>query len=159
MTAPTPTPRGTPSGIMLENSYQVLITFGNNPTLCLWEKDVQPNGVDNGDPIDETTQHNEGLRTKAPRALNDITNGKTKVAYDPEMYDEAFTQCGKVTTVTYWLPDGSSLALYGYMKSFIPAGLSGDGTQPEADIEIVATNRDPITKEIELPVLTSAVGT
>lgn len=158
MTAPSPTPRGVPSGYHLENSYQCLCTFAANPTVSFWEKTLQPIGIDNGDPIDETTQHNESLRTKAPRALNDLTNGKIKAAYDPVMYTAAMALCGVKTVVTWHLPDGSSLCHYGYLKSFVPMELPGDGTQPEADIEVVCTNRDPNGNE-ELPVLTEVAGT
>jgi hypothetical protein len=74
------------------------------------------------------------------------------------MYTRALALVGVATVVTWLFPDGTTLCHYGYMKSFIPMELPGDGTQPEADVEIVCTNRDPNGAE-EVPVLTNVAGT
>ncbi len=39
----------------LDDGYQTLIEFAENPAIKLWEKSVTPPGIDGGDAIDTTT--------------------------------------------------------------------------------------------------------
>lgn len=159
MTAPSPTARGTPSGLQLENSHPVFVTLGKDPTIGFWEKELQPPGYEGGDPIDRTTQFNTKFRTKAPRYLIDVTNMKGKAAFDPLVYVNVKSAINRKDTITKTFADGSTICFYGYLKSFIPANEPGDGTQPEADFEIVPTNVDPVTGAEESPVETNVAGT
>lgn len=61
-------------------------------------------------------------------------------------------------TITITFPDGSTLAFYGFMKSFEPDNLE-EGTFPIATVAFVPTNADPTTGDEEAPVLTSVAGT
>ena len=154
MAAPTPTARVTPTGSMLENGYQSLITFASDTDIDLWEKTIQPPGLEGGDPVDITTMHNTVLHTKAPQALSDTGESSVLVAYDPAVLDQIIAIINTVTTVTITLPDGSSWAFYGYLRSFQPSALA-NGTHPEANIVIVPTNVDPANDTEEEVVYTA----
>lgn len=155
---PTPTARGTPSGIKMDDGYRTLITFASHPTISFWEKTVQPPGLDGGDEIDTTTMHNIDWRTNAPRALIRMTEQTVMAAYDPNLYNTILALINRETTVTVTFPDGSTLAFYGFLKSFEPDELV-EGEQPEATILVVPTNQNPTTGAEEAPVLTSVAGT
>lgn len=158
MTAPAITARATPVGTMLDEGYQALICFAADPDVSLWEKTVQPHGMSNGDPIDITTQHNLSVRTKAPRALNEITDGQMTVAYDPAVEPQIMALLGTKTTVIEFYPDGSQCAYFGYLGSFERSEMD-HGTQPEATCMIIATNVDPVSGDEEPPVWISSGGT
>lgn len=157
MGAPTPTARVTPAGRMLENGYQSLLTFEANPNIALWEKGVQPPGVDGGEKIDVTTMWNTSVRTFAPQALGEITDGSMTCAYDPRVYPQIIALRNVRTTITVTFPNGDNLAFYGYLQKFEPGELK-DGEFPEATVTIVSTNRDSSGVE-QAPVLTELFGT
>lgn len=158
MAAPTPTARGTPSGIKLKDGYQSLITFAASTTISLWEKTVTPPGLDGGEPVVQTTMHNTQWRTMAPRALITMTPHTFTAAYDPAVYSSILSLLNVETTVTVTFKDGSTLAFYGFLQKFEPAAMS-EGTQPEATVTICPTNFDYVNKVEAAPVLTSVSGT
>ncbi len=158
MAAPTPTARGTPAGIHLEDGYQTLVTFSANTTISFWEKTVTPPGMDGGDAIEQSTMHNVRWRTFAARSLITLTEGKVKAAYDPNLYNQLLTNLNQPGTFTITFPDGSTLAFFGYLRMAQQAELV-EGTQPEIDITIQPTNFDPVGKVEADPVLTSVAGT
>lgn len=127
---------------MLKNGYQALVTFANAPDVELWEKVVTPPGYSFGEKIDITTQHNEQVRTAAPRALAEVKDSKFTCAYDPEFYNVFLDIAGVNTTITKTFPDGSQLAFFGYLADFEPEGME-EGKQPEASVTTHATNTDP----------------
>lgn len=156
--APAPTVRGTPDGIMLENGFRIKITLASNTTISFWEREVKPPGVDGGDAVDTSTQFNAAWKTKSPRTLKDMTNSTFKAGYDPDVYNDIVAQVNVRTTVTKTYPDGSTLAYFGYLKSFEFDELF-DGVFPVANGEIVPTNYDPVSHTEQGPVLTSVSGT
>lgn len=158
MAAPVAAARVTPLGIMLENSHSTKIAITADPDISFWEVDVTPPGIDGGEPIDVTTMHNTSVRTRAPRALKDFTEGQTTVGYDPNIFNNALAVVNVETTITVHFPDGSTLAFFGYLRTFTPAGMSGDGTFPTATVVFTPTNRDSSGSE-QSPVLTSVAGT
>lgn len=141
MPAPTPTARVTPSGSRLDDGYQALVTFETDPDVKLWEKEVTPPGIDGGDPINTTTQHNVALRTKSPAALTEMTSSSFTAAYDPAVYPQILALVNVLTVVTYHFPNGTTLAFWGWLRSFEPDGMS-EGSQPEATVNIEAANQD-----------------
>ena len=158
MSAPTPVVRQTPVGEKLKDGYQSLIAFAADPDISIWEKTVQPPGLDGGDPVDNTTMHNTSLRTSAPRGLKTMTNSQMTVAYDPQCLLQLLALINVETTITVAFPDGSAWSFYGFLQSFEPAE-NEEGTQPEATCVIVPTNTDPTTGEEEEPIYTAELGT
>lgn len=158
MAAPAPTARTDPTGIKLDNGYRSLITFSSDPNINVWEKEVTPPGLDGGDPVVTTTMHNDVWRTKSPSALIEMTDIEVVVAYDPIIYTEALAILNDEITITTTFPDGSTLAAYGFLRSFTPDALV-EGEQPEATCVVVITNQDPTTGAEEAPVLASVAGT
>lgn len=158
MAAPTPTARQTPTGIKLDDGHSTLVTIGSDPDCSFWEKTVTPPGLDGGDPVETTTMHNDVWRTMAPRKLKTLTDLTTTAAYDPVIYTQLVGRINEETTITVTFPDGSTLAFYGYLRSFIPDEVS-EGEQPTATATITPTNQDPTTGAEEAPVLTNVSGT
>lgn len=158
MAAPTPTARGTPSGIRLDDGFSSKITFAAAPTVSLWEKTVKPPGLDGGEKVETTTMHNVTYRTMGPRQLKTLMDTTTKCAYDPIIYQTVLALINVRTTITVSFPDGSTLAFFGYLQKFEPDELQ-EGTQPEATVTIVPTNYDPVGHAEAAAVLTNVVGT
>jgi hypothetical protein len=158
MAAPTPTARGTPSGIPLEDGYQILCTISGSTTVSFWEKMITPPGLDGGDPIDQTTQHNQDWRTSAPRSLITLGDMTVKAAYDPNVYNLLMAIINDKRTITNRWKDGSTLAFFGWVRSATPDEQS-EGKQPEMTIVIHASNFDPTNHVEASPVLTSVSGT
>lgn len=157
MAAPSPTARGTPTGLPIDDGQHTFITLLLYPTIMFWEKSVQPSGVDNGAPIIVTTMFNTNRHTKAPRTLNDYTDASCKVCYDPAVIDQIHLACGVETTITVTYPNGDTDADYGYLKDFKRDTIE-EGKQPEATATFVFTGRDSSRTEQE-PVFTPKTGT
>lgn len=157
MAAPSPTPRGTPGGLPLRDGFATMITFADNDTIELWEKETTPPGVDGGDPVDTTTFHNVTYRTKQSRVLKDLTAGSFTCAYDPVVLDTIIALVNVLKEITVTFNDGSTWAFWGYMKSFTPQN-STDGEQPEAQVEFVITNTDDSFAE-QGPAVAEVAGT
>jgi len=158
MAAPTITARSTPGGIALQDGFSTLITFTVDPDISFWEKTVKPPGIDNRDPIDTSTMHNTSVVTKAARALNELTSGSTKVAYDPNVYTQILAICGTEGSINVMFPDGSTLSFYGHLRSFEADDIV-EGEQPEATVAFEVTNWDPVNRVEVSPVMTSVAGT
>lgn len=158
MAAPTPTARQNPAGIKLDDGFSTVITFAADPDVSFWEKTVTPPGIDGGDAIETSTMHNDVWRTMAPRQLKTLTESSSTVAYDPNVFNNILSLINVRTTVTVTFPDGSTLAFYGYLRSFEPNEMS-EGEQPEATVNITPTNFDHVNKVEASPVLTSVAGT
>lgn len=159
MAAPAPTARQTPVGLKLRDGYQALITLEVDPDISFWEKQVQPPGIEGGEPIPQTTMHNEVYRTQAPRSLKTVTSTTHQVAYDPVVTNQVVAIINQPTTITVTWSDGSTVAYFGYLRSFIPASMQ-EGVQPEAAIVIEPTNEDWENDYVEAGYsLTSVVGT
>jgi hypothetical protein len=135
----TTTARNTPDGFKLEDGYQILIAFSENPSIKLWEKTVKPPGIEGGDPVDTTTMHNVKLRTAAPRRLKTLTAAQLTAAYDPAVYEEIMDMINVNQWITIHYPDGSTYDFVGYLQTFEKTALS-EGTMPEASATIVPTN-------------------
>lgn len=158
MTAPSPTARGTPSGISLKDGYQCLITFGANATLGIWEKELSPPGMDGGEKIDVTTMHNVDYKTFVPQALVTLTGNSVKAAYDPGAFSSIVQQVNREDTITFRFADGSTWAYYGYLRVFKPDNMQ-IGQFPMATIEIEVTNWDYVNKVEAGPAIASVTGT
>src|SRR5690554_1554163 len=117
MAAPVPTDRQTPTGRMLEDGYQHLVTFALAPDVALWEKTVQRPGVDMEDPIPISTMHNEKVRTFALRQLRTVGELTMVCSYDPADESTIDMMQGTPTTITLTDSAGGQLAFYGGLQS------------------------------------------
>lgn len=144
------TTRVTPVGIKLGDGFVSKITFAADPDVSLWERSVQPMGMDGGDAVDTTTMWNSVVRTKSSRGLVDTTNGKVSAGYDPRVLAQILNLINVETQITYLMPDGTRWILYGYLKSATPNALE-EGQFPMVDCEIVHTNTHPSTGAEVLP--------
>lgn len=163
--APTPTAREDPGGIMLENGYQALITNSLDPDLSIWEIETGSAGIEGGEPIDTTTQHNSVYRTRAPRALKSYEPFDVKFGYEAGVQKSQIE--GLINTrrsgatacvITETMPDGTTLCYYGYFQkvTFDP---KVEGELPTGTLTVVPTNWDPINRVEAGPVLAEVEGT
>lgn len=161
MAAPAITARVVPSGIPLTDQYQTTIAFARRPNINFWEKVVGQAGIDIGQPINTTTQLNSDWMTFAPRQLATLTPFSCTVAYDPAVLSEIYAYLiGQPGAITEHLPDGSTYSYFGYVQSFKRKDMDvGSNNQPEAVIEIVPTNWDPVNHVEASPLLVSVSGT
>lgn len=158
MTAPVAGSRTTPGGIPLRDGHPTKIAFAADPDVSFWEKTVKPPALDGGDPIDLTTMHNTTYRTNGPRALLTLGEVSVTAEYDPNVYNNIIALINVETTVTILFADGSTLAFFGFLRTFDPQEIS-EGNPPLASISITPTNWDPVAHVEAGPVLTSAAGT
>lgn len=157
MAAPGPTARQSPTGIPLRDGFGTFITFSSNPDLNIWEMETTPPGKDVGDGPDTTTFHNTARRTKAPPALKEDTDGSGVCGYDPVVESEIEALLGVNQEITYTTNDGSTKAIWGYLKEFTPQSHT-ENEFPTANYVIVHTNTDLAFAE-QAPVVNSVAGT
>lgn len=150
MGVPQVVQRSTPVGKKLKDGFSTLIAFAADPDVSLWEKSVQPPGVDGGDAIETTTMHNTNLRTMAPRQLKTMTESQMTVAYDPRVYDQIIALINVPTAITVHFPDQSALSFFGYLRTF-EVSEHAEGEFPEATCSITPTNVDPADDSEALP--------
>lgn len=131
-------------GTRLTDGFATLINVAG---MDFWEVDVQPPGIDGGEPIDTTTMHNTVWRTFAPRQLKTLTAARFRAAYNPDVYESIVDQINNNQLVTITFPDAQVLTFYGYIKSFEPDGLE-EGKMPTANMVLQPTNTDANGDEI-----------
>jgi len=159
MAAPSTQSRTTPTGIMLREGFQSHIAFGRDTDTDLWEIDVGLPGIDNGEMIEITTQHNTKYRTKDFMELVDITEFTFTAAYDPAVWDQLIDSLvGWNQDCTRILPDGSTIDFFGGVRVWAPEDHSIGG-RPIATVTVGITNYDPVNNVENGPVLTSVAGT
>jgi len=131
----------------LKDGFGIQITFGTGKSgvdhsgivLFLDPTSITPPGLDGGDAIDTTTHSNTAYRTKHQRSLKEITDGSCTVVYDPDAWASIVAAINDNVLITFTFPDGSSVSVYGYLKSFIPNEYV-EGEQATAECVIVVTN-------------------
>lgn len=153
MTAPVATARVTPTAKKPADGFKALLTIALAPNFEFWETSITPPGYDGGDAVDTTTQHNNTVRTKAPRDLIDMPDMTSVGLFNPSIYTSIRAIINKPTTVTITWPDTSTLAFYGFVRVFAPGDLT-EGGRMEGTITVTVTNQDPTTGAEELPVYT-----
>lgn len=159
MAAPATTVRLAPDGFALKNGFQILIAFAADPNVEFFEKTVQPFSLDAGDKIDTTTQHNVLIKTFSMPALYEVGDTVSTVSYDPKVLDSIQALLGVEGAITINHPNGDTWDFFGALKMFEPQ-TNENGTQPEANVVIVATNTDPANNDVEaVPNYKTSVGT
>ena len=158
MAAPTPTPRTLPTGWKMPDGFKCLITLSLKPAINLWERDVKTGGMDGGEKIDTSTQHNIRWRTFQPRQLITLTDLTMDCAYDPDVHSDVLSILNVPQTITEFYPDGTTQCYYGYVQKFEKAALK-EGEFPMATVTVTPTNWDATNNVEAAPVLTPASGT
>jgi hypothetical protein len=130
----------------LDDGYQTLISFDEDPDVVFYEKTVTPPGIDGGGEVDITVMANTTYRTRNPKALITTGNASLTVAYDPAVYDEIIALVNVNTLITITFSDGSTLDFWGWLNTFTP-GECQEGEQPTAEIEIIASNQNDLGVE------------
>lgn len=158
MAAPAPSARTSPAGRPLNDGFRVLVNNSLDTDLEFFEEAVTPPAIMGQDEMETTSQFNETWQTFSPQSLMRLMPYVMRGKYDPILYQKFPIICNKPATITLHLPNGDSVAHFGFYKSFEPGELVR-GTRPEGSINIVPTNQDPITCEEEDPVYTAGTGT
>ena len=123
----------------LDDGFKTVIGFGTSTVTKLYEKEVQPPGLDGGGEIETSTMRNTTYRTKAAKSLITASEHTFEAAYDPAAYPELIAALNVNQLLTITFPDDSTLAYYGYLDKFIP-NAHVEGEQPTATCTIVPTN-------------------
>lgn len=125
----------------LDEGQGTHVTFADYPSIKLWEKEITPPGIDNGEPVETTVMANSVWETQAPRQLNKMDDISYKAAYASSVYSDLVSACGKNNILTVHFRDGSTLAVWGYLRSFKPDPIK-KGEQSTAMVTIVLTMQD-----------------
>lgn len=136
-----------PVGNRLDEGFSTIYTLPNVPTIALWELEVTPPGVDGGDPIPTDSMRSTKYRTKRAKMLVDFTPSTLRVAYDEKVYTDIINQVNINQLMVITFPTGRPLTFWGYLKSFMPDGLS-EGARPTAMVTIIPTNQNAAGAEI-----------
>ena len=158
MADPSYTIRSAPVGIIVEDGQTALVAFERDPDLSIWETSSQPPGIDNGEEINITSHHNQSWRTFAPRVLKTLTPFTIGFMYDPAAVQQIRDLCGKRGSISFYWPDGSKMAFYGYLKNATFDPLV-DGEPAKGQMVIVPTNYDPVNRVEAGPVMSLVAGT
>lgn len=147
MSAPVPATRIPPTGQPMTNGFPIQMVFSLAPDVPIWGVSITPPGIDGGDPIDTTNQHNEEWRTMAMRILKTLSKAKLVAQWNPLSYNDISTKLiNKEGVITIVFPTNPKLAIafYGGMKDFQPQEIEEGSTEPpKAEFEIVPTMCDP----------------
>ena|SRR3990167_6256429 len=159
MANPVTTVRTAPPGVYLKDGFPTKVAFNRLPAALFWEMEVQPPGVEGGDPINTSTMHNTSWRTMQAKALKTLTPFTVVCAYDPKFYDQVVnTLVNDDGSITCRFADGSTLDFFGFLQNFTPQSAK-EGEMPTANLTIVPTNFDSVNRVEAGPVLTEVTGT
>ena len=125
----------------IDDGFSTTITFEDDSSVQLWEKEVTPPGISGGGPNDTSTMRNTAWRTMAPKSLKSLTPCSFVAAYDPAVYDEIVTMLNSNQLITVTFPDDSTLAFYGWIDEFTP-NANVEGAQPTANVTIQPSNQN-----------------
>lgn len=143
MGVPAITPRSKPvETTKLKEGYRTLFAFANKPTLQVWEDTVTLPGWDMGEPVPQTSQHNDEWETMAPHSLKKSDPVEIKAGYSIDALADIQALGGIEQAITIHLPTGKAVAFFGYLKSFKPDPFER-GKKPMATMVLILTNVDP----------------
>lgn len=141
----------------LDDGFSTLVTFANFPSVEFYEKGVTPPSVEGGGENDTTTMQNTAWRTRAPKKLKTLGEMGLTVAYAPEAYSDVVSMVNVNQLITVTFSDGGTLVFWGWLDSFVPGEIV-EGEQPEAEVNIIASNQNASGAETA-PTLTPGTTT
>jgi hypothetical protein len=125
----------------LTDGHKTTIAFGSPAVALLYEKTVQPPGIEGGGPVDQTIMDNDRYRTNLPKSLKTVTSNSFEAAYDPATYDEVIRELGVNQLITITFPDTTTLKFWGWLDKFTP-NEHVEGEMPTASCTIEPSNLD-----------------
>jgi hypothetical protein len=131
----------------IDDGHSTKVSFADNPSISLWEKEVTPPGVSGGGENDTTTMHNTTWRTRSPKQLKTLSECSFTAAYDPAVYDDIVSMCNNNQLITVTFADGSTLQFWGWLDDFSPSA-AVEGEQPTADVTIIPSNQNDAGTEV-----------
>ena len=159
MAAPTQVALHTPTGQAMPEGYIARIVCSLLPTAPFWVISMKPGGVDGGDPIPYTTQHNLIVETQRAPVLIKAVMTECKVAYNPNFLDKLQDNLiNKEGTISEYWPNGNVATYYGYFASFKPDALE-IRKRPEGTLMVAQTNWDATNGVEAVPIYSFASGT
>lgn len=158
MAAPPVTTRVLPTGYRLQDGQYSHVAFSENPAIQFWEKSVKPPGIDNGEPVPQTTLFNQTWRTFAPKVLRTLTESNGKAAYDPGVVVAIVASCGFPTGCTIHWPTNATFSFWGFLQKADFDALE-EGKQPELNYTVGITNWDYVNFVESGPLFVAAPGT
>jgi len=125
----------------IDDGFSTTISFADDSSVQMWEKEVTPPGITGGGPNDTSTMRNTAWRTMSPKSLKSLAPSSFVAAYDPAVYDEIVTMCNANQLITVTFPDDSTLAFWGWIDEFTP-NANVEGAQPTANVTIQPSNQN-----------------
>lgn len=130
-----------PNSIRLDDGYATLVEMADFPDVKLYEKEVEGGGFDGGEKINITTMRNSAWETFAPRSLKTALDISYTAAFATDVLDDLEDAINHNQELTITFSDGSSRMQWGYLKQ-LKINKMKIGSQPEADVVFVVTNRN-----------------
>lgn len=125
----------------IDDGFSTTVSFANDPTLKIYEKEVTPPSMDGGGANDTTTMRNSTLRTKAPKKLKSMDEITFKASYATNVYTSVWAMINVNQLITVTFPDTSTLAVWGWINMFKPDAVK-EGSQPEATVTVILSNQN-----------------
>ena len=125
----------------IDDGHPTIISFADDASVALYQKEVTPPGIDGGGENDTTTMENTVYRTKWPKSLITLTEASFTAAYDPAVYDEIIAMVNDNQLITVTFPDTSTLAFWGWINEFTP-NRNVEGEQSTAEVTIIPSNQN-----------------
>ena len=125
----------------IDDGHPTIISFADNPSIKLYQKEVTPPGIDGGGENDTTTMLNTVYRTKSPKSLISLTEASFTAAYDPAVYDEIIAMINDNQLITVTFPDTSTLDFWGWLNEATP-NQNVEGEQPTIEVTVIASNQN-----------------
>lgn len=124
----------------LVEGFQTLVGFSLTPLLFVRAKEVKPPEYDGGGALDTTVMNNVRVRTTAPKSLITVGAISMQCQWDPAVYFQLLSLVNVKQGINVRFPDGSSLALTGWVNKFTPASMKVDEF-PLAELELMIASR------------------
>jgi len=124
------------------DGYNIRISLVNQG-ITVYEKNVTPDGVEGGDPINITTNDNGDFQSFAPRSRKQRTPSQSEVTYnetDLDALDAAVDQSDDILIV--W-PDDTTRLQSGWLRSNI-ANQTSEGEQPTTNLTFEYQGEAPV---------------
>jgi hypothetical protein len=142
---------------VLVDGYQSLLGIANLGSVNIEIISINLPGINGGGEIDLTTMSNAAYRTRGSKSLKSMDTITATVAYSTDAYEDILGEVNTVQLFTITNPDTTTLALYGWMDTFVPSAYE-EGSRPTATLTIVPGLRHSTTFAETAPAYTIPSG-